>query len=255
MILQTGLAATKTFLETTDPANAARRLSEGAASAAKWIFIENVAPEDPANPARWNEVHSPDYVEVLAPKQRTRQLHQVMVCAQNGLFEGTTEQVTLTLNGPPDRPPNTRLQWRVYTTGWTRATSVTSGLGVVVSDDHIDVSLTVRGDGGEGRSGKYYSLFELWWETVPVKKKSGRLRASVSPGRIGEGTHDLMVSARDSGNDEPVAGRVLKGDRNLAATNTDFRTTWDAGKYLLTVRCPGYPDVTVNLTVITVPKS
>ena len=168
MILNQGIEATRAFLLTFDPGNAERRLKDGASSAAKWIFSEKIPPEDPANPSRWNEIHSPDYIEILEPKPQDRRLHQVMVCAQNGLLEGTTEQATLELPGPPARKPNSRLRYHRHPTAWTRGDSVKDGPHVTVADDHITVSVTVQGDGGWGHSGRYYELYEVWSEDVPL---------------------------------------------------------------------------------------
>ncbi|MGW7088209.1 hypothetical protein ACWGH2_32575 [Streptomyces sp. NPDC054871] len=64
----------------------------------------------------------------------------------------------------------------------------------------------------------------------------------------------MTVVARDSGDDSPVAGRVLLDGSDAGATNVSFREQYDAGIVTFTVRCPGYADAQAELRVREDPK-
>jgi hypothetical protein len=136
--------------------------------AAKWIWAESRGEEDPDDPARWTEIHSPDYFEILDsdedPKERTRSLYQVAVCAQNGLVTGDVEHFVVDLAGPPHwREAGFELNWRAYPTRWTLGPSVTAGPTVTIADHHITVDVAVQGEAGMGHSGRFCTVYELWW--------------------------------------------------------------------------------------------
>jgi Repeat of unknown function (DUF346) len=160
LILRTGLAGARATPGVTE-----EQIRKGANNAAKWIWMESVSDSDRDNPARWNEIHSPDYFEVLSDDTgQRRRMYQIAVCAQNGLFSGDTERMTVNLPAPAARPPNSQLRHRVHPTRWTRAASVKAGPTVTAAGDQLRVDVTVQGDAGMGSSGKYAGIVEVWWE-------------------------------------------------------------------------------------------
>lgn len=91
----------------------------------------------------------------------------------------------------------------------------------------------------------------------PAPASSAGLRARVEPRTVAEGTHNFAVFAEDSGSGARVQGRVISntnnGTRDVGATNTSLRGTFEVGLYQFTVACPGYPEVQVSLRVIATP--
>jgi hypothetical protein len=160
VILRTGLAGARASRQFSEA-----QIRQGANNAAKWMWMESISDSDPGNPARWNEIHSPDFIEVQRddPGQR-RRLYQVAVCAQNGLFSGDTERLTVALTAPAAPGPTSRLRHRVHPTRWTRISSVKTGPTVTATGDHVTVDVSVQGDGGMESSGKFAGIIELWWE-------------------------------------------------------------------------------------------
>jgi hypothetical protein len=64
------------------------RADLGQQKAIKWMWSGAFGEDDELNPARWNEIHSPDYIEVLPQKQRKEEVRCIALVAQNGLFSG-----------------------------------------------------------------------------------------------------------------------------------------------------------------------
>lgn len=183
MVLRSGVDATIGAL-------GMARATSGAIMAARWIWDEQL-PETAANlPARWNEIHSPDYFAVIDPGSdpawpvseiaagprlspgtagSTAKLWAVCVCAQNGLFSGDTQTFRAELTAPPGHP-GAELRCTRIQTPWTRLASVVSGPTITIGSDSATVDVSVRGDAGMGASGKYYELFIVEWVTKPSKE-------------------------------------------------------------------------------------
>jgi hypothetical protein len=85
----------------TDFVNAARMWGKG------------FAADDPRNPARWTEMHPPDTIQVLPPKQRVETLRAVALGVDDGFFTNT-EAVDFFIYPPSSRPsaPNWTLACR-----------------------------------------------------------------------------------------------------------------------------------------------
>jgi hypothetical protein len=162
-ILASGLQATEAWLITTDAAHAAARLSKGASNAAKWIAEDKVPENDPSCAARWNELHSPDFIEVIDSRPRRRHYYLTLICAENGVLAGQSETAALVLPGPPSREPNTTLRYIRRATGYSIPYTVKSAPTIVPSDDHITVSATVQGQGALGHHGRLFEVYELWY--------------------------------------------------------------------------------------------
>jgi hypothetical protein len=212
-VLRLGLPAASLLMSPAD-------LVVAAANAAKWIWMESVPDENPTNPARWNEIHSPDYIEVLGNKERSRQLYQVVVCAQNGLLSGDVERTAIELHGPPRRPPNTLLRWRQFASTWTLSDTVKEGPFITPADDHITVNVTVQGAAGLGSSGKYAELFELWWEVSLA-------HLSVAPVTVAvDKPVTLTVTAVNADTGAPVNGGVDFDGKRVGTTGSPFGWTF-----------------------------
>jgi hypothetical protein len=71
------------------------------------LFWERGRPEDdPANSARWTELHPPDTVEVLTPRPRAEVLRSVLVATPSDLASGATFTFDATLPVPEPRSPD-----------------------------------------------------------------------------------------------------------------------------------------------------
>jgi hypothetical protein len=108
-------------------------------------------------------------------------------------------------------------------------------------------------------TGMAFTLFggRATWDYAGVRvavPKSGQLTATVIPSAVSAGTRTITVRVRDSGDQSPVAGRVLLDGQDIAATNTAFSRRYTAEEGLtesvqFQVNCPGYPGAAVTLQV------
>ena len=231
------------------------------------------ADHDPANPARWTEIHPPDLMERVGGPARRELLRAVAVIARSATFSprAAVRTIDVVLQPPGARVPHERVGFREYVGPETRPESVLSHV-VRPRDDGIYVHVTVRGDRFDGAfgggPGKFKAVYHLWWEADPGP---WTMRASVAPTHVGAGVPaTITVSASDADTGSPVAGTVLLDGKGIGQANTSITHTfkmksepvWDPGDAhtkghwtakiapnRLVVRAPGYQDAVVELRV------
>ncbi len=122
---------------------------------------------DPRHAARWNEIHSPDYMEVLAPREPTETVRCVALVAQNGSFEGQVERLTAEIR-PPARPS----RWHVLSLR-KRVGEATLASSVQVDEflplagpDRARVRVQVQGQAGFGSFGRFFAVYRVGWRGI-----------------------------------------------------------------------------------------
>jgi len=134
----------------------------GETTAVKWLWSPNLSGDDPGNPARWNEIHSPDHIEVLPAKERQETVRCLAVVAQNGLTAGDVEELSAVIPAParPTRWHVLRHRKRVCPS--TIASTVLLDQ-TTPSSDRVAVRARVQGQAGMGASGKFFALYRVGW--------------------------------------------------------------------------------------------
>ena len=137
----------------------------GRDNAIKWLWGPNRGETDPGHPARWNEIHSPDYIEVLPPKARSENVRCVAVVAQNGLFTGDVESLQAQIAAPP-RPT------RWHALSMRKRVGPTTIASTVQVDEFLPMGNSgrlraqVQGQGGLGASGKFHAVYRVGWRGI-----------------------------------------------------------------------------------------
>ncbi len=156
-VLRFGYAATVTSL-------GKERADLGQANAIKQMW-GGLNEFDGSHPARWNEVHSPDYIEVLPPKDRTETVRCVALVAQNGLFSGDTEALTAQI-----RPPGRPTRWHVLSSrkriGPATVSSTVQIDQTTPFNDRLQIHVQVQGQSGLGSAGKFHAVYRVGWRGI-----------------------------------------------------------------------------------------
>ncbi|HYT84182.1 MAG TPA: hypothetical protein VEK86_12045 [Gemmatimonadales bacterium] len=143
----------------------------------KWMWGDNQGEFDPTHPACWNEVHSPDFFEVLPDRPRTETARVVAVVAQNGLFSGDVEELVAEIH-PPPRPSRWHvLRHRKRIGQHTRPSTVLADV-VEPFADRVRVRAQVKGQAGLGSAGKFHAIYRVGWRGI-----APALNAAVSANR------------------------------------------------------------------------
>ena len=151
------------------------RADVGQVNAIRWMWGDNRSPDDESHPARYNEIHSPDYIEVLpGVHERKETVRAIAIVAQNGLFSGDEEEITAEIRPPGARPsPQHVLTYRKLvdpsTLGSTVLTDEVTPLG-----DAIRVHVKVQGQAPMGASGKFFGIYRVGWQQLPPSPPSVR---------------------------------------------------------------------------------
>jgi hypothetical protein len=116
----------------------------------------------PAHPARYNEIHSPDTFEVLPPKQRTETVRCVAVVAQDHLFGGDKEELQAEIR-PPARPS----RWHVLSHRKQIGPATAASTVLLDEDtplaDRVRVHARVQAGSLPGQSGRYFAIHRVGW--------------------------------------------------------------------------------------------
>jgi hypothetical protein len=142
---------------------------------------------DPNHPARWNEIHSPDYIGVLASPDLRETVRCIAVVAKNGPTAGDTEGITVEIPVPPGRPT------RWHAVGYGRLLGPSTVMITVKTEqvtllpDGVRVHVEVQGQGGLGSHGKYFGIYRVGWRGIRPQ-----LRAAASSNGMS------VVSAADA---------------------------------------------------------
>lgn len=164
----------------------AERARGGQTNAIRLMWGGNRGELDPTHPARWNEVHSPDYIAVCQDKVRSETVRCVAIVAQNGLFSGDVESLSAKINAPPRPTP-----WHVLSTrkriGSSTIASTVQVDELIPLTDGVRIRVQVQGQAGLGASGKFFAIYRVGWRGI-----APALHAAVS----GNGT--AMLGAVDA---------------------------------------------------------
>jgi hypothetical protein len=142
------------------------RATLGETNIIKWMWGDSSTDEyDPAHPACWNEIHSPDYFEVLPTRPRTEIARVVAVVAQNGLFSGDAEELVAEIR-PPPKPSNWHvLSHRKRVSQYTRPSTVLADV-VEPFPDHVRIHAQVKGQSGLASHGKFHAIYRVSWRGI-----------------------------------------------------------------------------------------
>lgn len=156
-ILRIGYAATLALPGMTVESADAAHLT-----AIKWLWGEQLSHLDEQHPARWNEIHSPDYIEVLPPKQQRETVRCIAIVAQNGSFLGDIEELSARIPAPARMS-----RWQVLT--YRKSIGSSTIASTVLTDeatpfaDHLYVRVRVQGQRRMGANGKYFAIYRVGW--------------------------------------------------------------------------------------------
>ena len=121
---------------------------------------------DPANPARWTEMHPPDTIVVMPQKLQTEAVQVVALFSSNcGL--GACASVSLDQDFAPPIPrpsPDAQIGYQLLQGPETNPKRVEEST-VDVLDDHIHVRIRVRGESFWGAHGKFKGVIRVFWVT------------------------------------------------------------------------------------------
>jgi len=200
------------------------RADAGQENAIKWLWGPNQTETDENHPARYNEVHSPDYIGVLPAKSPSETVRCVAVVAQNGLFVGDTEEITAVIRPPSPRPsPSHVLSYSKHVGPNTIGSTVLLD-EMQVAADHITVHVRVQGQAGMGASGKFFAIYRVGWRLVTP---APQLCVDVQPYPVPlNQAVAVTVRAVDCVTHAAVAGTVKIGGVTVGNTNTPFTYTF-----------------------------
>jgi hypothetical protein len=142
------------------------RATLGEMNVIKWMWGDGRGELDPTHPACWNEIHSPDFFEVLLPaKTRTETARVVAVVAQNGLFSGDVEEIVAEIR-PPPRPSRWHvLSYRKRIGQHTRPSTVLADV-VEPFADRVRIRAQVKGASGLASHGKFHAVYRVGWRGI-----------------------------------------------------------------------------------------
>ena len=146
-------------------------------NAMKWLWGPNLADSNPSHPARWNEMHSPDYFDIQAPRDLVETVRSVALVAQNGFFSGDTEELTAEV-APPARTRwyGSPILCQAARGAATNSSTVTAD-EITILSDKVRIRAQVKGQGGMGASGKFHAVYRIGWQPV-----APALTGTVEPG-------------------------------------------------------------------------
>jgi hypothetical protein len=201
-------------------------------NAIKWLWGPNRPPQDPTHPARWNEIHSPDYIEVFQPaKDRNETVRCLAIVAQNGLLAGDVEELTAEI-----RPPGQANRWQVLSSR-KRLGPDTIGSTVLLdqmtpSSDRVTVQARVQGQPGLGASGKFFAVYRVSWRGI-----APALHGAVS------GNGQTLLGAVDR--DGQTVARPGSGTSSTDWFELPYVRAMPAGQLTAVSRGPSYFDAFV----------
>lgn len=147
------------------------RADNGALAAVKWLWGGNLHSDDAAHPARWNEIHSPDFFEVMQPPDRNEIVRCIAVVAQNGTFSGDIEEITAEIP-----LPGRTSRW--HTIGVQKTIGPATIFSTILRDEvsiahhRVRVHVRVQGQGGLGANGKFVAFYRVRWVGISPRIES-----------------------------------------------------------------------------------
>lgn len=159
-VLEFGFAAARSTL-------GEQLAAEGEGNAVKRLWGGTNA-SDPEHPARWNEIHSPDYIEVLPAKEPTDTVRCVALVAQMGSVTLPTviERLTADIRPPQPRPTRWhRLHLDKRVGAATLAASIlTDEFLPLTRPDRARVRVRVQAQGTS--HGRFFAVYRVGWRGI-----------------------------------------------------------------------------------------
>lgn len=127
------------------------------------------------NPSRWTEIHPPDTIDVLSPKQPTETFRGVVVAAP-GSFNWNSRNFTALntdIPAPTPRPsPTAQLRVREHVSPESTLDRIRegnesrTGARLTVLEDRVNVAVTVAGFSSfvGGSPGRFKAMYRVFWE-------------------------------------------------------------------------------------------
>ena len=164
-LLAYGFASTAAIYGTAS-ANAAQL------SAIKMLWSEGANETDELNPARYNEMHSPDFIAVLPAQNHLETVRTLAIVANTGLFQGDTEELAAEIPAPP-RPSS----WHVvnceqHIGNATRASTVQLN-EMTLLPMSVRIHVKVQGKSGNSANGKFFALYRVGWRGIAPRLSVG----------------------------------------------------------------------------------
>ncbi len=137
-----------------------------------WSGSKGETAED--NPARYNEIHSPDFFQLVTAPVRTEIVRALAIVAKSDVFSGETEELSAEIQA---LPRSTR--WQVLGcekhVGPATLSSTVQVDDMTILSNSVRVHVKVQAQGGLGANGKCFALYRVAWRTL-----APRLSAAVS---------------------------------------------------------------------------
>lgn len=138
-----------------------------------WSPREN--PDSPTHPARWTEMHPPDFIEVMEePKGRRVTVRGVALVGRSGWIN-TCEKQEFDIAPEAPRPSNGIVKYQELRSSYPElyfpwGENSDNGSLITIFSDHIHVKAGICGGGIGGSPGRFKALYRVWWEEGPPPK-------------------------------------------------------------------------------------
>jgi len=146
---------------------------EWESSVPNWRLYPNMPNNDPNHPARWTEMHPPDLIQALDPKERRATVRGVALAAKVGSFPfvSNCEQREFDLAPEATRPPDSVVgfeELRGPEVFFPLGQNADNGSWVSDLGDYIHVKARICGEGLFGRPGRFKAIYRVWWKPAPT---------------------------------------------------------------------------------------
>jgi len=178
------------------------------------------------DPARWTEMHPPDLIEILPPKQQSVFLTGIAVVAHTGALDtsGVDNEITATFAPRSARPPHMRMAIEEHVGSETNYRTITegndakSGAQITLTEGGATVHVKVHGAPFSGVPGKFKAVYKMWWESFAGPYT---MRVTMTPTSYPTGTPvTVTVTAVDMETGAPIQGQVFIDGVDSGVTGT-----------------------------------
>ena len=172
---------------------------------------------------RYNEMHPPDYIEVLSKEHRIT-TKGIALCARPAKllnWRSECREIDVDIYPEQAKPATGILNYNVYEDGYP-ATYFPNGTKkdcyhkVTRYIDHINVKAKVCGEGIGGSAGRFKALYTVWWEAPPYRLNTTATRNSENKATL---IFELAESTGQTQRD------VLYNGQKIGVTNSPFSFT------------------------------
>jgi hypothetical protein len=212
---------------------------QGALAALKGVFAAGLPEHDRSNAARWNELHSPDFIQPVTgppdaqpgPYQKAYQLTAVLVASPDAGREMRIGPLELAQTKPPS------VNWilnaveivapesdpRTITTGNAGRT----GAQLIVSPTQAFITIGVTSL-PDGTPGKFKALYKTWWTPAPLRQMTVITTPGADTVPLRKPSR-IQFDATDTADQAPLAGTVMVNNTPIGTTGTSFMFTFVGG--------------------------